>query len=414
MLQYLKNIPLLTLSLIMALAANAQNTTDTVSLVVSGQGATLEEARTNALRSAIEQAYGTFISTKTELLNDRLVKNEVVSVTNGNILGYETKSQISIPGGGYAITLRAMVSLKNLTSFVESKGGSVDIKGGVFAANMKLKLLNEKAELEAVLNICDVSWKILSNSVDFDLEVGNHPVLINKEEQTYSLPILIKAKTNQNKTAFYNYFTSSMKELSVDKNELESFQTSKIPLYKAKVIYTEIILRNEKSILAIKNLIVKSNVFYYSFKLISNIDTVQVGHNYPLKFNHESTNINQFQVCTRQDESYDYYNDTCNPIIGLTEGIGDLNSKILFLLNTIIITNIDYNCFNIFTNKFFTDLKWQSTAADLNLYYVFDFPVEIDYYRTSYVNININKTFKLSELELLEGYRIEKIDLSWI
>ena len=45
----------------------------TVTLIVSGQGNTKDEAKQNALRSAIEQAFGTFVSSKTEILNDELV-----------------------------------------------------------------------------------------------------------------------------------------------------------------------------------------------------------------------------------------------------------------------------------------------------------------------------------------------------
>ena len=44
-----------------------------VSLVVTGEGATKEEATNNALRSAIEQAFGVFVSANTEILNDEIV-----------------------------------------------------------------------------------------------------------------------------------------------------------------------------------------------------------------------------------------------------------------------------------------------------------------------------------------------------
>ena len=40
----------------------------TVTLTVSGQGQTQDEAKQNALRNAIEQAFGTFISSNTEIL----------------------------------------------------------------------------------------------------------------------------------------------------------------------------------------------------------------------------------------------------------------------------------------------------------------------------------------------------------
>jgi hypothetical protein len=88
-----------------------------VTLTVSGTGKTLEEARLNALRSAIEQAFGAFISSKTEILNDQLIKDEIVSVASGNVEKYDVVSQIEIPNNGFAITLNATVSILKLTSF---------------------------------------------------------------------------------------------------------------------------------------------------------------------------------------------------------------------------------------------------------------------------------------------------------
>jgi len=117
----------------------------TVSLTVSGTGKTIEEAKTNALRSAIEQAFGAYISSKTEILNDNLVKDEIVSVANGNIQKFEIVSQVEIPNNGYAMTLNATVSISKLTSFAQSKGVSIEIKGGLFAANIIQQELNERA-----------------------------------------------------------------------------------------------------------------------------------------------------------------------------------------------------------------------------------------------------------------------------
>ena len=55
---------------------NAQNIGEAndVVLVVSGDGNNKEEATNVALRSAIEQTFGTFVSSNTEILNDSLVK----------------------------------------------------------------------------------------------------------------------------------------------------------------------------------------------------------------------------------------------------------------------------------------------------------------------------------------------------
>ena len=135
------------LFLIVALAMNvsAYSQDDkTVTLVVSGQGKTQDEAKQNALRSAIEQAFGTFISSKTEILNDNLVKDEIVSVANGNIQKFEIISEVQIPNGDYATSLKATVSVTKLTSFVESKGVVVEFKGGLFASNILIQELYEK------------------------------------------------------------------------------------------------------------------------------------------------------------------------------------------------------------------------------------------------------------------------------
>ena len=56
-----------------------------VSLIVTGEGATKEEATNNALRSAVEQAFGVFVSANTEILNDELIKDEIATISSGNI-----------------------------------------------------------------------------------------------------------------------------------------------------------------------------------------------------------------------------------------------------------------------------------------------------------------------------------------
>lgn len=72
-----------------ASASQVSNPNDEVKLVVSGDGQTEEQAIKTALRSAIEQAYGTFVSANTAILNDSLVKDEVVTISTGNIKSYK-------------------------------------------------------------------------------------------------------------------------------------------------------------------------------------------------------------------------------------------------------------------------------------------------------------------------------------
>lgn len=84
---------ILSLTILFTITSFAQEEKN-VSLTVTGQGKTQEEARQKALQSAIDLTFGTFISSKTEILNEELVNEEVVSVSNGNIRNFETLSEI--------------------------------------------------------------------------------------------------------------------------------------------------------------------------------------------------------------------------------------------------------------------------------------------------------------------------------
>ena len=90
----MKKYILLTLCFLFYGSQFAQTEEKTVLLNVSGQGSSLENARQSALRTAIEQAFGTFISAKTEILNDEMVSDQITSVSAGNIQSFEINISI--------------------------------------------------------------------------------------------------------------------------------------------------------------------------------------------------------------------------------------------------------------------------------------------------------------------------------
>ena len=197
----------------------------TVTLIVSGTGKTLEEAKTNALRSAIEQAFGAFISSKTEILNDNLVKDEIVSVTNGNIQKYDVISQVEIPNNGYAVTLNATVSVSKLTSFIKNKGVSIEIKGRTFAANIIQQEMNEKAELAAIQDILNTSGELLKKSFDYSIESNGD--MTKMENGKYSIPLKVKVKLNKNFYQFRKYLVNSLSGLTMSEAEVANYEKLK-------------------------------------------------------------------------------------------------------------------------------------------------------------------------------------------
>ena len=85
--------------------AFAQKAPQEVTLVVSADGATKTQAIDNALRSAIEQTFGTFVSANTEILNDELVMDEIATVSSGNIQKYKEIASVTLPNGKTSVTL---------------------------------------------------------------------------------------------------------------------------------------------------------------------------------------------------------------------------------------------------------------------------------------------------------------------
>lgn len=126
---------------------------DEVTLVVSADGATKEEATKVALRSAIEQAYGTFVSANTTILNDEMVKDEIVTISNGNIKEYKELASLMLPNGNQSVTLQATVCISKLVSYAQSKGASTEFAGAAFGMNLKIFELNKKNENIALENL---------------------------------------------------------------------------------------------------------------------------------------------------------------------------------------------------------------------------------------------------------------------
>ena len=166
-----KRLFLIAIFVLSILKVNAQK--DNVTLVVSGTGATKEEATLKALRSAIEQAYGTFVSANTQILNDELVKDEIVTISNGNIKQYEELSHSMLPNGNQMITLNATVCISKLVSYVQSKGASTEFAGATFAMNLKLQELHEKNMKIALENVV-IQFEKLVNDIPnlFDLDLS--------------------------------------------------------------------------------------------------------------------------------------------------------------------------------------------------------------------------------------------------
>ena len=269
----MKTIYLIFSFMIVFTNVNAQPENKDVTITSSGSGITLEEAKQSALRSATEQAFGAFISTKTEILNDQLVADQMASVSSGNIKSFEILNQDQLPDGRWGVTLKTIVSVDKLTSFVQAKGITVEVKGGMFAFNIKQQLLNEQGEIKAVAEMVGLLHESMQISFDYDIK-SSDPKSLDAESKNWEIPLRVTATCNQNIDFCANYFKKTLSSLSLTSTEVETYKSLNKEVFPINFSYTgkniTFYLRKETSINIVKSLL-------YNWDFYTRLFTVQSG-----------------------------------------------------------------------------------------------------------------------------------------
>jgi len=243
----------------------AQTDNKDVSITSSGSGKTLDDAKQGALRSATEQAFGAFISSKTEMFNDEVVADQMASVSSGNIKSYEVLNESQLPDGSWGVTLKTIVSVDKLTSFVEAKGIAIEIKGGMFALNIKQQLLNEQGEIKAVSEMVGLLHEPMQISFDYVIK-SSDPKSLDAESKNWEIPLVVTATTNKNIDFCANYCIKTLAALSLSSEEVTSYKSLNKAVFPVVINYNGVAktfyLRKQSSINALNTL--TSNWEFYT------------------------------------------------------------------------------------------------------------------------------------------------------
>ena len=186
----------------------------TVTLVVSGEGATKEEATTAALRNAIEQAFGTFVSANTKVVNDEIVRDEIVTMSNGNILNYKEISTLTMSDGSKSVTVQTTVSLGNLVKYANNKGMQTELSGATFLMNKRMEELYTKNEKKVFQNMLEQYTRVLPVMFDFKVETGEP----KQKDEYYLVPCCVKFIANENTIQAKKLWVDALDKLNVGIN----------------------------------------------------------------------------------------------------------------------------------------------------------------------------------------------------
>ena len=155
-------------------------------MVVSGEASTQDEAVKMALRSTVEQTFGTFVSSNTQILNDELIKDEIVTVSSGTIKKYEVLSEVVLDKK-CCVMVKTTVSVNGLVTYAKSKGAKAELDGSTFAMNIKLNELYKKSELKAFNNLMEQVQELAPSMFDYKITT-NSP----RKAEYKEIPICMK------------------------------------------------------------------------------------------------------------------------------------------------------------------------------------------------------------------------------
>ena len=241
-------------------------------MVVTGEGSTKEEATNNALRSAIEQAFGVFVSANTEILNDEIVKDDIATISSGNVKSYREIAAIESSSGTRYVTLEAVVSIGKLIEYSKSHGSKAEFAGAVFGANLRLREQRKKEESEVLEHYLNQMF-LVENYYDAEIEIGNPylssvqtipfganiverrlgknhyynlwnyecPMLIAKDvgivdDEMYLLPLAITFKATRGCISLFDGLIEVIKQLSLKEDEIKEYDAEKVPYFRLRLM----------------------------------------------------------------------------------------------------------------------------------------------------------------------------------
>ncbi len=216
----------------MIIAATAFAQVDEVTLTVIGTGQTEEQATLQALRSAIEQSFGTFVSANTTILNDEFVQDEIVSTTTGNVKEYKKLAVATLPNGQVSVSIKATVSVNKLISYAKSKGSRAEFAGSTYAANVKLAQLKASSAKKVYDLMVQQLENLAKDMFTFELKINGEPELCKNERlgDVYAFNYSIDIMSNIASTNFYNVYYNTIKELKLTKEEATLCANNKIEM----------------------------------------------------------------------------------------------------------------------------------------------------------------------------------------
>ncbi|MFP4471426.1 MAG: hypothetical protein ACLFPE_12105 [Bacteroidales bacterium] len=186
-------------------------------VIADGYGATAEEALQSALQNAVEQAAGAYVSSITEIENDEIVKDEVLSLSHGFIKEHRKLSESRFDNE-YKVVVAAIIVEKQIIERLEASGIKVNYNASGLVSDLKAwdnMKENEYKMAKALFDVHEMkNYGIIWN---YNMRVGEP----QRRGNNYTVKGTVSATTNPNySTEFFN-LKNILSELALETEEMK-------------------------------------------------------------------------------------------------------------------------------------------------------------------------------------------------
>lgn len=212
------------------IAATSFAQVDEVTLTTIGNGRTEDEATLRALRNALEQTFGTFVSANTSIINDELVKDEIAATSKGNVKEYRKLSVVKLPDRTTTVTLKATVSINKLISYARSQGSRAEFAGQTYAMNVKLLKLQQQNANKTLDVMKDNVIALCHGVFDYDVKLGelNKECFNKKADYLYVLPLFLDIYATDVTSNIYSLITETLDAIRMSPSMVQDFDRNKL------------------------------------------------------------------------------------------------------------------------------------------------------------------------------------------
>lgn len=187
-------------------------------VVSTGMGATSEQATQDALRSAIEIAVGSMVSSNTLVSNDKIIRDEIFNHSKGFVRSYEVVSESGNPTDGYVVTISAIVTREHIANTLKAQGVSVNYNAKAMFVQLKEWDNLANAERAMAKNLFGLeAIKRNKTSVYNYSFTADEPIRSNNE---YEVKVNWKATFNDNWEREYKKMLTTLDQLCYEKTIL--------------------------------------------------------------------------------------------------------------------------------------------------------------------------------------------------